>query len=164
MEEHFRNSSFREELVEHLFIGELLKHSWKKGDFSFEVSRPEVDNSGYDIVLEANSVIRHVQLKASVIGSKTARQKVHIGLAKKPSGCVVWIYFDDEKLELGPFLFFGGKPGERLPEISNYPIAKHTKGNAIGIKAERPSIRVINKGHFLSYPTISELYDALFGT
>lgn len=75
MEEHFRNSSLRESLIEHLFIGELLKYSWRRGDFSFEVSKPEVDNSGYDIVLEANRIIRHVQLKASTIGGKQPAKK-----------------------------------------------------------------------------------------
>lgn len=163
MEENFRNSSLREKLIEHLFVGELLKHSWRKGDFNLEVSKPEVDNSGYDIILEANGIIRHVQLKTAFIGAKTARQKVHIDLAKKPSGCVTWIYFDKKTLELGPFLFFGGIPGEPLPVISSFPTAKHTKGDAKGIKAKRPNIRVVSKGKFVSYPTLSELYNELFG-
>ena len=163
MEEHFRNSSLREKLIEHLFIGELLKHSWLQKDFNLEVSKPEVDNAGYDILLEANGIIRHVQLKTAVVGSKTSRQKLHIDLAKKPSGCVVWIYFDGETLDLGPFLYFGSLPGEPLPDISGLSIAKHTKGNAAGIKTERPKIRTINKGQFESYPTVSELYKILFG-
>ena len=90
---HTEHSSYREKLIEHLFIGELLKISWKNGDCQLEVAKPEVDNSGYDVVVEANGVIRHVQLKASYIGGKTSRQKVHTKLADKPSGCVVWIYF-----------------------------------------------------------------------
>jgi hypothetical protein len=163
MEEHFRNSSLRESLIEHLFIGELLKCSWLIGDFNFEVSKPEVDNSGYDIVLEAQGVIRHVQLKAAFVGAKTARQNVHIDLMKKPSGCVIWVYINSGTLELGPYLFFGGNPGEPLPDISSYPIAKHTKGDAAGIKAERPNIHVVNKGHFITYRSIPELYNALFG-
>ena len=83
---HTENSTYREKLIEHLFVGELLKKSWIDEDCNLEVIKPEVDNSGYDIVLEANGIIRHVQLKASYIGGKTAKQKIHIKLSEKPSG------------------------------------------------------------------------------
>lgn len=36
MERHFRFSSFREKLIEHLFVGEMLKASWQSGDCSLE--------------------------------------------------------------------------------------------------------------------------------
>lgn len=162
MEEHSLNSSFREKLIEHLFVGELLKLSWVNKDFSLEVSKPEVDNSGYDLIIEANDILRHVQLKAAFVGAKTSRQNIHISLANKPSGCVVWVYFNQTNLELGPFLFFGGKPGSPLPSLSKLKVAKHTKGDADGHKAERPNIRTINKGSFTRYETIKELYNALF--
>jgi len=159
---HSQNSSYREKIIEHLFISELLKMSWKKGEYSIEISKPEVDNSGYDLIIEENNFIRHVQLKTAFIGSKTSRQKIHISLQKKQSGCVVWIYFDNETLELGPFLFFGGKAGKPLPELDHFKVAKHTKSNANGKKLERPNIRVVNKGNFIKYKNIAELYDALF--
>jgi hypothetical protein len=162
MKEHYINSSFREKLIEHLLVGELLKLSWMNKDFSLEVSKPEVDNSGYDLIIEANGILRHVQLKAAFVGAKTARQKIHTSLETKPSGCIVWVYFNQENLELGPFLFFGGKPGEPLPDLSGFKVAKHTKGDADGFKAERPNIRTINKGSFKSYKSIKELYHVLF--
>lgn len=162
MEEHYLQSSYREKLIEHLFIGELLKLSWAKKDYSLEISKPEVDAFGYDIIAEANGVIRHIQLKGSYKGASTPSQKVHIALSDKPSGCVVWIYFDPDSLELGPFYFFGGKPKESLPDISEFRIAKHTKGNAQGHKAERQNVRVVNKGKFTKFNSIENLYDKLF--
>ncbi|GBE16204.1 hypothetical protein BMS3Abin15_00016 [bacterium BMS3Abin15] len=162
MEEHSLNSSFREKLIEHLFVGELLKLSWINKDYSLEVSKPEVDNSGYDLIIEAQGILRHIQLKAAFVGAKTSRQNIHVSLADKQSGCVVWVYFDKNNLALGPYLFFGGKPGEPLPDLSNLKIAKHTKGDADGFKAERPNIRTINKGSFTIYETIEALYHALF--
>lgn len=162
MEEHSINSSFREKLIEHLFVGELLKLSWMNNDFSLEVSKPEVDNSGYDLIIEARGTLRHVQLKAAFVGAKTSRQNINISLAHKASGCVVWVYFNQTNLELGPFLFFGGKPGSPLPSLKNLKVARHTKGDADGYKAERPNIRTINKGSFTCYKTINELYEALF--
>lgn len=163
MDQHYLHSSFREQLIEHLFVGELLKLSWTQGGCSLEVAKSEVDNQGYDLIVEDKGVIRHIQLKASHLSAVAAGQKIHIGLSKKPSGCVVWIYFNEQTLELGPFLLLGAGPGEPLPDISEFRVAKHAKANAEGVKAERPDIRVVNKGQFKRYETISELYSALFG-
>ena len=163
MSKHTQHSTYREKLLEHLFVGELLKLSWCNGDCELEVGKPEVDNSGYDIIIEDNRIIRHIQLKASYIGGKTSRQKLHVRLSDKPSGCVVWIYFNEDTLELGPYLFFGGEPGEPLPDISKAKVARHSKGDSDGTKAERPDIREVNKGSFTSYESIGDLYHALFG-
>ncbi|MBD9481839.1 hypothetical protein IB229_02570 [Pseudomonas sp. PDM14] len=162
MEEHFLQSSYREKLVEHLLIGELLKHSWKTKDFSLEISKPEVDRSGYDLIAEANGYIRHIQLKASFVGSSTAQQNIHVSLAKKPSGCVVLVYFNCETLELGPFLYYGAAPGQPLPSLESMKVAKHSKGNAQGAKAERPNIRVLKKALFIEFKDIQGLYRQLF--
>jgi hypothetical protein len=159
---HFRHSSFREKLIEHPFIGELLKLSWKEGACTLEVAKPEVDNQGYDIIVEDKGIVRHIQLQAAHRKARVSRQKIHTALANKPSGCVIWIYFDEDTLELGPFLFFGGLAGEPLPDISDMRVAKHTKGNAQGIKLERLAIRVVNKGQFTSYNKIEQLYAVLF--
>lgn len=158
---HSLNSGSREKLIEHLLIGEFLKFAWNN-DLSLEISKPEVDNSGYDIIVESNRFIRHVQLKSTYIGGRTSTQKIHISLANKPSGCVVWVYFDQETLNLGPFYFFGDEAGIPLPSIDDMRIAKHTKGNKDGLKAERPNMRIVNKGNFERIETIKELYERLF--
>lgn len=164
LEEHFIHSSYRERLIEHLFVGELLKHSWLGGRYGLEVAKPEVDNSGYDLIAEDNGVIRHLQLKASSREAKTVKQNVHTALGTKPSGVVVWVQFDAATLELGPYLIFGGSPGQPLPDLSGLKVAKHTKGNAEGIKAERPAIRVVPKSRFNKYESAEEVYKTLFGT
>ena len=160
---HSHHSSFREKLIEHLLIGELLKHSWRNGDCSLEISRPEVDRAGYDLVAEHGRYLRHIQLKGARKGATTAKQKVHVGLAEKPSGCVVWAFFDDDSLRLGPFLFFGGGPGQPLPDLNSFKVSRHTKGNAQGVKAERPNIRDIPKGRCRHLDKIEELWLTLFG-
>ena len=160
---HFIHSGFREKLIEHLLIGELLKQSWKNGDCTIEISRPEVDRAGYDLIVECNGYVRHVQLKGAHLGAKAARQSVQISLGAKPSGCVVWVFFNPKSLDLGPFMFFGGEPGERLPSLSAFKTAKHTKGNAQGVKAEKPNHRYINKGQFTRVDTIGDLWYLLFG-
>lgn len=163
MHHHSENSSYREKLIEHIFISELLKLSWIKNDYSLEISKPEVDNSGYDIIAESSGVTRHIQLKASHITSTTARQNIHIKLAQKPSGCVVWIHFNDN-LELSSFRFFGNSAGYQLPDLSDFKTAKHTKGNKDGVKNERPQIKIIEKRKFDKPVNIEELYRKLFIT
>ena len=160
---HYEQSSLRESLVEHLFIGELLKHLWLEGPVPTEVLKPQVDAAGYDVVIECFGVLRHIQLKASARRARTAVQKIHTTLAGKPSGCVVWIQFDAGSLELGPYLYFGGPAGHPLPDLSDLRTAKHTKANAQGIKSERPNIRVVPKGRFEVIHSMEELVAMLFG-
>lgn len=159
---HTQHSSFREKMIEHLFVGELLKISWEIGKCDLEVAKPDVDNSGYDVILDSNQIIRHIQLKSSYVGSKTSRQKVHVKLGDKPSGCVIWVYFNEKTLELGPFYYFGSKSGEPLPLLVDEKIAKHSKGDSVGNKAERPNIRELNKGQFVRYDSCEQIYDVLF--
>ena len=162
MEQHYLKSSFREKLIEHLFIGELLKLSWRDGSCSLEVAKPEVDYQGYDLIAEENGIIRHIQLKTAHLEAKAVKQKVHIALSTKPSGCVVWVFFNEKTMELGPFLFFGDAPGLPLPSLDGFKVAKHTKANSKGVKAERSEIREIPKGIFTRYKTVEQIYEQLF--
>jgi hypothetical protein len=157
-------SSYRERLIEHLFVGEILRVLWLAGVPQVEVLRSEVDGTGYDVVLECRSITRHVQLKAARLGGTRANVGVNVNLEKKASGCVVWVYFDPETLRLGPFYWFGGSPGEPLPSLNDYNVGKHTKGDASGHKAERPNIRVVPRGEFEKVDTAAELVTLLFGT
>jgi hypothetical protein len=161
---HSTRSSHREALLEHLFAGEVMKHLWRRGDWRLEVLKPQVDDGGYDLVLEANAIVRHVQLKSSFRGSTVNKVNVNVLLAAKPSGCVVFMWFDQETLDLGPFLFFGAPPGQRLPDLAGMKIGKHTKANAQGVKAERPNIRTVPLSKFERVDTVELLVTRLFGS
>ena len=159
---HSHDSSLREQVIEHLFVGDLLRSLWRRGARDVEVLRAEVDRAGYDLVLECNGVLRHVQLKASYRSAKTSRVGININLARKPSGCVIWIRFDPDTMDLGPFLWFGGPPGEPLPPLGDR-VGKHSKGDRTGFKAARPNIRILNKGQFSAFSTMDEVAQTLFG-
>ena len=163
---HNRESSFREKLIEHLFVAELLKHSWRRtrqqGGALVEVSRADVDRGGYDLIAEVGGCLRHIRIKGSVLGSTTAMQKVHIALAGKPSGCVVWVYLNEQDWNLGPFLYFGAEPGRPMPPLGE-KVARHTKGDATGEKKQRPNMREVSKGRFRQLDTVQQLWEALFG-
>src|SRR5262245_9456066 len=78
MSEHSEQSSTREKLLEHLFVGDLLRALWCKRVTCVEVLRPEVDNGGYDLVISWKSQLRHVQLKSSFREATTQKQNVNV--------------------------------------------------------------------------------------
>jgi hypothetical protein len=75
---------------------------------------------------------------------------------------VVWLRFDPETLALRQFLFFGGMAGQPLPSLEGFGMAKHTKGNAAGVKLERPNLRVVPSSRFQNLASVTDLYAALF--
>jgi len=150
-------------VLEHLFVGEVMRYCWLHGLPHIEMLKSQVDNSGYDIVLEASSVMRHVQLKASHAAATTPGVNINVALAKKPSGCVVWMFFDPETLEFRRFLWLGQAPGEPLESLDDYKTGTHTKRNAQGVRTERPNIRYLPKAAFTQFNTIEEVVTALFG-
>ena len=158
---HSAASSLREQYIEYGFISVLCQEMWKR-EMEMDILRSHTDRSGYDILLEANGIQRHIQLKSSFVGAKTSTQKINIKLAEKPSGCVVWVRFEPATLEQTEYLWFGSKPGEALPEHGD-KLGRHSKGNAEGIKAERPSTRILNKGQFESVGTALDILLKLFG-
>lgn len=158
----FLNSSLREEYLEYIFLGALSQCAWRRR-VDLEILRCQTDSQGYDLILEASGVQRHVQLKSSYIGARTAQQKISLNLAAKPSGCVVWIGFDPETLEQTEFRFFGASPGARLPGLGDRA-AKHTKANSQGVKAERSNLRIVPKGKFKLLKSHDQVFEFLFGT
>ena len=157
------NSSFREKLLEHVFVAELLQEAWLGESQTMEVLRPEVDNSGYDLLLDRGCVVRYVQLKSSRSGAKTSRQTINSKLADKPGGCVIWLVFQEcnKRIKL-EYLVFPDKPGGRL-DLSDKNTGIHSKANSEGHKAERPNTRVIPKSDFTKKQTTNDLVSWLFG-
>ncbi len=161
----YRESSFREKMLEHVFVSELLQEIWLGRGGTIEVLHSEVDSAGYDLVMEYNGVIRHLQLKSSRWDAATARHAINIKLAEKPSGCVVWLLYrvppHQCRVELR-YRFFGGEPGSPLPSLGDRAV-KHTKANAQGVKTVRPGLREITKSDYSPELTLAELLDRLFG-
>ena len=157
---HSADSSLREQALGHLFLGQLLI-MWQSGARDIEVLKGEVDRGGYDIVLESNGFIRHVQLKSSFAGSKVREVDVSTKLLRKPGGCIIWLEFDSSSLAIERFYWFGGRAGTALPDLGSR-ISRHSKGNSDGEKNERPVHRVVTRGRFEALADISEVVERLF--
>jgi hypothetical protein len=131
-----------------------------------EVLRPEIDASGFDVVLECEGILRHVQLKTTRAGGRATKQKVNIALGSRIGGCIVWLVrsVDEERQRVAfTYRFFGGGPGDPLPPLDGFRVARHVKGNAQGIKAERPAIRWVPKGQFEEFADVGALLERMFG-
>src|SRR5260370_10858068 len=89
-----------------------LSRLWRKNVRDLEVLRPEVHNGGYELALEFRGLTPHVQLKSSHRGARRADVTASVKLLKRPSACILWIFFDPDTLSLGPYLWFGGDAGE----------------------------------------------------
>lgn len=152
----------REKVVEHIFIAELSRSLLLDLGVPFEVLRSEFDAFGYDLVIEANGVLRHIQLKATVAAGARSSVDVQLALGDKPGGCVVWIFVDPTTLSLGPYLWLGGAPGDPLPPLGDRAV-RHTRADAEGQKKVRLGLRRVPKGAFAKFDTVRELAAAMFG-
>jgi hypothetical protein len=159
---HFENSSLRERIVEHEFVGVALRTLWCRGVVDVGVLRSEFDAHGYDLVMARGRIVRHIQFKTGT-SSKPGDVSISMALADKPSGCVVWIRVSD-KLDLGPFFWFGGAPGDPLPSLDGYAIPMRATHNKDGERPPRKNHRLIPGNQFQRLETINEVLEVLFGT
>lgn len=155
-------SSTREKILEHRFVAELTAELWRRGVFDFAVSHGEVDNSGYDLIVEACGVIRHIQLRAMQSAGKRRDFDLQTRLAAKPSGCAVLMLHHPVTLAIERWRLFAGRPGQALPPLGERAV-RHTKGDVAGHKAERPALRNVPLASFDEVDGIGDLADRLFG-
>jgi hypothetical protein len=151
----YRESKTVEKLMEHIFLAEILQECWFRRRQVVEVLRAEVDAAGYDLVLEAGGVIRHVQLKASRKGARTARQTINSKLQDREGGCVVWVFYAVDELTHRAKLTYRWRDVaiEGLPDT----LGRYTRRGK-----ERPKMRLVLRGGFRPVAETSELVDLLF--
>jgi hypothetical protein len=148
------NSLFFEKLLEYKFVSEITTYGWYSHRKEVKVLRPEVDSSGYDIVLNCNNVNRYIQLKTSDKASKTSKQNLNILLLNEENPCIIWIRYCYNKiarlLEL-EYNFWGEDVGQKVEIPSRiYKTGKKAKRKprAKAIKKEKLNIKQLSKGAF----------------
>lgn len=155
-------SSTREKILEHRFVAEVTASLWRAGRFDFAVSHSEVDNSGYDVIIEVGIVTRHIQLKAMQTGGARRDFGLQVRLAEKPSACAVLMLHDPRSLEISQWRLFAGLPGKPIPPLGERTV-RHTKGDRTGFKAERPALRNVSLTSFELMSDMDDLVQRLFG-
>jgi hypothetical protein len=135
---------------------------WCRNRANVDVLKPEVDAAGYDVVFSMDRLMRHVQIKASRLGAAAAEQQISGDLATHQSSCVIWAVVD-ASLRFKHFFWYGGAPGEPMPDISGLKPARQARANAQGIKAYRKNTWRLPKSKFTRVCSIQELAEKLFG-
>lgn len=155
------DSSVIEKVLEYHLLAALTAELFRRGA-DFEILRSDIDRHGHDLVIEADGIIRHIQLKGMVRGGRKYDVPVNTRLAAKPSGCVVWMDYAPESFVLGPFRWLGGSPGAPLPPLGDR-LARHSRGNRDGDKGVRAAHREVKRTRFEPLADIAALVDRLFG-
>lgn len=156
------HSHLRERIVEHLFLGSMLRELWSRDILDIEVLRSEFDAHGYDVVLARGQLVRHVQLRTRGHKNRPGKVSVCEALGLKPSGCVIVISIND-KLDLGPFYWFGGDELGPLPEITKYPLRKSLKRTGNGERPNRKRHRDVPGSKFVKVENLDGIIEKLLG-
>lgn len=154
-------SRLRERIVEHAFVGDALRLLWRRGLVNVEVLRSEFDAHGYDLVMARGKIVRHIQFKTGT-SKRPSEVSVARALADKPSGYVIWIRVT-EHLDMGPFFWFGGPPGEPLPSIDDCQIPLRATHNKKGERPPRRNHRLVPGVRFEELGSVEDLLAKLFG-
>jgi hypothetical protein len=104
-----------ENLIEHVFLSEVIQECFFRERRLVEVLRAEVDAAGYDLILELDGAIRHVQLKASRKGGSTKKQVINRKLADRRGGCIVWIEYAVDSTSCRADLTYLWREAKTLP-------------------------------------------------
>lgn len=154
-------SGLLEQVLEYQLLAALTPELLRRG-MRFEVLRGDFDLDGYDLIIEAGGVLRHIQLKSMTCAGKARSVLVSTRLRAKPSGCIVWMNYDPETLTITGLRWFGSSPGERLPHPGDR-VARHSRANTDGVKGYRKDLRILPSGRFGNVSDIAALADRLFG-
>jgi hypothetical protein len=160
IDKNIHHSTLRERIVEHIFVGDVLRILWGNDITNVEVFRSEFDAHGYDLAMAQRDIVRHIQLKTGL--KKPRKISIAVSLAEKPSGCVIWIQITPD-LKLGPFYWFGSDPGDRLPDISKFPNAIRPTRNKKGERPIRVNYREVPLGKFERIESLPQILARLFG-
>lgn len=154
------SSTLVEKSLEYSFLAGLSAELLKRGA-NFDILRADCDRAGYDVVVEANGIMRHIQLKGMKAGGRRRNVSVNIGLASRPSGCVIWMVYDPATFSIVSYRWFGSVAGGPLPHPGDR-IAKHSKANMDRVKAEKPQHRIVPLSRFKELSTMAQVTDWLF--
>ncbi|WP_159993612.1 hypothetical protein [Roseomonas sp. 18066] len=161
LEAHSLHSTLRERIVEHVFVGEALRALWRRGVVDVEVLRSEFDAHGYDLVMGRGAIVRHIQFKTGV-RDRPGAVSVSRSLAGKASGCVIWISVD-LGLEARAYWWFGGGPGQPLPDLSGFSSPKRIGRRETGERPLRINHSKVPAGQFRRLGSMDEVLEVLFG-
>ena len=110
-----------EKILEYRFLADLTSELYQQ-DIPCDVMRGDVDHHGYDLAIEANGILRHIQLKGKTHGARTGNWNFNENLWERGSGCIVILEHKDFCREISRFRYLGGLPVHPLSKVQ--PLSK----------------------------------------
>jgi hypothetical protein len=157
-------SSHVENVLRHAFLAELAGEVWRDDpNEPLGISNAEVDDSGYDVVLERNAIIRRIQLKQHHEGKTPKAFSVRVEFATYPGSCIVAIAHSLADLKPTFYSFYGSGPAEHMPYIEVHRTTKAAKRKTSeGTRALRLNYRDVPFSRFKKNLSIRQLIEELF--
>jgi hypothetical protein len=134
-----------ETMFEHHLLSKLLQECFFARRKTLSILRAEIDNEGYDLVLETADQVRHVQLKASE-ESASRFKDVNRRLADRRDGHIIWMVYSVSETTWQATVLYRWTNTETLPTR----------------KASKPSQVRLKPSDFTEFTEVSDLFDALF--
>jgi hypothetical protein len=111
-------SSHVENVVRHAFLAELAGEVWRDDPHEpLGISNAEVDDAGYDLVLERDATIRRIQLKQAHDKKIPKKFSVRVEFATHPGSCIVVVAHSLLDLKPTSYSFYGSAPTEPMPYV-----------------------------------------------
>jgi hypothetical protein len=157
-------SSHVENVLRHAFLAELAGEVWRDDpNEPLGISKAEVDDSGYDLVLERNGTIRRVQMKHAHEQKTPKSFSVRVEFATYPGSCIVVISHTLSDLKPASYSFYGGGPDEEMPYIEAHRTTKSpVRRGADGKRKLRVNYRDVPFSRFKNGLPMRQLLQELF--
>ncbi|HEX8980848.1 MAG TPA: hypothetical protein VF811_14160 [Parasulfuritortus sp.] len=159
-------SSHIENILQHAFLFELGSHVWRQDPRErLTILKAEVDDAGYDLIVERDVMIRRIQLKQAHDGKTPKSFSFRVEFAMHPGACIVVIHYSMRDLRPTSYSFFGQGLEEEMPYVGpervTYAPGRRT---ASGEKVVRTKYRDAPFSQFKQNLSMGELLDELFPT
>lgn len=157
-------SSHVENVLRHAFLAELASEVWRDDpNEPLGISNAEVDDSGYDVVLERNAIIRRIQLKQHHEGKAPRAFSVRVEFATYHGSCIVAIAHSLIDLKPTSYSFYGSGPEEPMPYVEALRTTKAPgRRTADGKRIMRMKYRDVPFSQFKRNLSIRQLIEELF--
>jgi hypothetical protein len=131
---HAFRSVHREMILEYRFLSDVLQFIWSHDPEAESpiVMRSDVDDGGFDLIVEWRGCLRHIQLKSTV--GRPSHIRVSKTLCSKPAGCVILMFCSNDLSQVSYSWLGPAGRGERLT-LPDKP-AKHVRADSTGTKRE----------------------------
>lgn len=157
-------SSHVENVLTHAFLAALASEVWRDDpNEPLGIYKAEVDDSGYDVILERNATIRRIQLKQAHEEKTPSKFSVRVEFATYPGSCIVVITHSLLDLKPTSYSFYGSTPDEPMPYIEAHRTTKASgRRTADGERVLRLKYRDVPFSRFKKNLSMRQLIEELF--